>query len=542
MHQRRLAFIFHSLGLATAHLITSPASLPHVTPTAYPGIGIGQDELFGRLPGHQLFKRASIPCDGNSFWCPTGTCFTASGTLYSGLIGCCNVASCAPRTECIPYAPGVTSPCDLNTGGCMYCSNSATPACLTMTNVVGGQWIQYCAAYPSTETISYTPNGGHLVPQSESIPLSAVVTGSLSQASFSAVPGMQVEPSTIITTLPPDRSTTGIPVTATQPPSTTLPGTIYVSNCVSNGCVSTAAQPISARSSLLGGSSPNVNTTVPSGSQTIRTSGTSVGLIAGVVVGALAACALFAAGLFATRWYWLTCFGRSPENKRRNSGVEKPSTEASTPPCTGKAEEGADLRSAGAFHSPDHIPRHAELDGCTGSVSDRRPVDTPAVHGLGIAGIDPRRYAPTNPDPTSAIDGEHSPTDTVPPAGPSEAPGDHPLPASPAVSSLAPLADTPSIGTTPGGLSAVSPVTPSYRPISMPYTPSAYQYEPPSSVPRTAAAKPPSLPQDYSLASLGSSANIYRGLSQHGGAPWAYLSPEEAVGGGWRNEEATEGA
>jgi len=141
MHRRTLALL-HSLGLATAHLITSPASLPHVTPTAYPGIGVGQDELFGRLPGHQLFKRASIPCDGSSFWCPTGTCFTATSSSYSGLIGCCNVASCAPRTECIPYAPGVTSPCDLNTGGCMYCSDSATPACLTMTNVVGGQWIQ----------------------------------------------------------------------------------------------------------------------------------------------------------------------------------------------------------------------------------------------------------------------------------------------------------------------------------------------------------------------------------------------------------------
>ena len=142
MHRRRLAFLLQSLGLATAHLITSPASLPYVTPIAYPGIGVGQDELFGRLPGRQLFKRASIPCDGNSFWCPTGTCFTATGASYSGLIGCCDVASCAPRTECIPYASGTTSPCDVNTGGCMYCSDSAAPACLTMTNVVDGQWIK----------------------------------------------------------------------------------------------------------------------------------------------------------------------------------------------------------------------------------------------------------------------------------------------------------------------------------------------------------------------------------------------------------------
>ncbi|KAK0946027.1 hypothetical protein LTR29_002608 [Friedmanniomyces endolithicus] len=204
--------------------------------------------------------------------------------------------------------------------------------------------------------------------------------------------------------------------------------------------------------------------------------------------------------------------------------MEKPSAEGSTPPGT------------------DHILRHAELDAVTGRVSAPPPVDTAAVHGLGIAGMSPRRYAPTNPDPEPATDEEHSPTDTASPTGLSEAPGDRLLPVSPAVSSLAPLPDTPNISNTPVGLSAVSPVTPSYRHSSTPYTPSAYQFEPPSSVPRTAAAKPPSLPQDYSLASLGSSANIYRGLSQNGGAPWAYLSPEEAVGGGWRNEEATEGA
>lgn len=42
------------------------------------------------------------------------------------------------------------------------------------------------------------------------------------------------------------------------------------------------------------------------------------------------------------------------------------------------------------------------------------------------------------------------------------------------------------------------------------------------------------------MVSLGSTANIYRGLSQHGEAPWAYLSPEEAVRGGWRNGEEEE--
>jgi len=78
-------------------------------------------------------------------------------------------------------------------------------------------------------------------------------------------------------------------------------------------------------------------------------------------------------------------------------------------------------------------------------------------------------------------------------------------------------------------------MTPTYR--YAPYTPLTYGNEPPSSVPRTVSVAPSSLQYDYSAASLGSTANIYRGLSKSGGAPWAYLSPEEAVRGGWRNGE-----
>ncbi|KAK0839933.1 hypothetical protein LTR03_010922 [Friedmanniomyces endolithicus] len=408
-----------------------------------------------------------------------------------------------------------------------------------MTNVVDGQWIQYCAAYPSTQTISYTPSGSYLVSQSGGVSPTHVVTSSLSQASFSAVPGMQVEPSTIITTVQSDQSTAGTVTAATSLASATVSVTTNVSACVSSECVSTAAP---STSNLPDRPSSTTSTNAASTFPNSRPSGTPGGLVAGVVVGVAAACALLAAGFFATRRHWLTCCGRPHGREPRDLQMEKPSAEGSTPPGTGKAEDTPDLRGVGTFHSPDHIPRHAELDGVTGCVSVPPRVDTVPVCGLGIVGINRRRYAPTNPDPTSATDEGHSPTGTAPPAGLSEAPGDHSLPASPAVSSLAPLPDTPSVSNTPGGLSAVSPVTPSYRHISMPYTPSAYQYEPQSSVPRTAAAKPPSLPQDYSLASLGSSANIYRGLSQHGGAPWAYLSPEEAVDGGWRNEEASDEA
>jgi len=398
---------------------------------------------------------------------------------------------------------------------------------------------QYCAAYPSTQTISYTPSGSYLVPQSAGVSPTHVVTSSLSQASFSAVPGMQVEPSTIVTTVQSDQSTSGTVTAASSLASATVPFTTNISACVSNECVSTTAPSIY---SLANRPSSITSTNAASAFPTSRPSGPPGGLVAGVAVGVVAACALLAAGLFATRRHWLTCCGRPHGREHRDLQMEKPSAEGSTPPGTGKTEDTPDLRGVETFHSPDHILRHAELDAVTGRVSAPPPVDTAAVHGLGIAGMSPRRYAPTNPDPEPATDEEHSPTDTASPTGLSEAPGDRLLPVSPAVSSLAPLPDTPNISNTPVGLSAVSPVTPSYRHSSTPYTPSAYQFEPPSSVPRTAAAKPPSLPQDYSSASLGSSANIYRGLSQHGGAPWAYLSPEEAVGGGWRNEEAPDGA
>lgn len=146
-----LLLALQSVVSVTSHLISSPARLPHVEPTAYPGIGVGHDDLFGRLPGHQLFKRKVNYDQSAIFFCPTGTCFTDS----TGLIGCCTVSSCLPRTTCIAYTSSVTSPCDTDLGGCTYCSDPATPACMTITNVEANQWIHYCDVTARTTTLSY---------------------------------------------------------------------------------------------------------------------------------------------------------------------------------------------------------------------------------------------------------------------------------------------------------------------------------------------------------------------------------------------------
>ena len=527
MHRRairRLALLLCGSTPIFGHLITSPASLPHITATAYPNVGVGQDELLGRLPGHQLFKRASIPCDGNSFWCPAGTCFVDLKTPYSGLIGCCSVASCAPRTQCIPYTSSVTSPCDINTGGCLYCSDPEAPACLTMTHVGDHQWIQYCAAYPSTETVDYSTGGSYAMSVWDGDD-GVSTTDTLTQASFSPVPGMQVRPSSV--------------ASSSQVESTTIAAVVTgaTTTSASEDTLSESATATSASTNIL--TAVALSTSTP---QQTKTGGVSGGLIAGVAVGAFAVCGLLVAALWFTRSFLLSCCLPSRKSSSGSIGTEKQgSGSASSPSGTSKASgqtsaEGPTPRMPSAFHSPDHVPMHAELEGRFGSVSAPWPVDTVGVRGLGIAGINQRRYAPTNPDPMSAVDEEHSPTDVGPPTRPgtSEMPGDRPLPASPAVSSV-PSPNTADLSSSPGGIGAVSPITTHTQ---APYTPSAYGYEPPSSVPRTVAAAPPSMPQDYSLVTLGSSANIYRGLSRHETAPWAYLSPEEAVRGGWRNGDA----
>ena len=131
---------------------------------------------------------------------------------------------------------------------------------------------------------------------------------------------------------------------------------------------------------------------------------------------------------------------------------------------------------------------------------------------------------------------------------------DRPLPASPSVSSV-PTPITPFTSNTTSSQPTASTLS------ATPYTPSVYHPEPPTSLPQSRGnalfvqqpaagpTLPPSLPQPYSTVSLGSTAelyrrlnssiNLYRGLSTREGnneqPPWAYLSAEEAMRGGWRN-------
>ncbi|KAK3622094.1 hypothetical protein LTR56_022395 [Elasticomyces elasticus] len=397
-----------------------------------------------------------------------------------------------------------------------------------MSNEVGGKWIQYCAEYASTQTVSYTATGSY--PGSQWYGES-VATSTRGQASFSAVPGMQVRPSPASSspTLSAEDAATES-FTTTETSSSTTFSSELSTPCPAGGCVVTSTSLISLLPAASNDATPHIK------AQNSSSNTTSPGLIAGVAVGAAAVCALIAAALWFTRRRWLPCCGGQRHNKPSNpgSGSEKLSTSNSTPPSTGHTGE---EKISPSFLSPDHITQPVELEGRTGSISAPWPVDTITVRGLGIAGVNQKRYAPTNPDPTSATDeAEHSPIDISPPVGLSEAAGERPLPASPAISG--PASPPTSPVNTPEGGGAVSPLTPAYEhTYTAPYTPSAYTYEPPSSVPRTVAVAPPSLQQEYSLVSLGSSSNIYRGLSQRGGAPWAYLSPEDAVRGGWRNGE-----
>lgn len=534
-----------AIQTTVSHLITSPATLPRARPTAYPGIGVGADDLFGQLPGHQLFRRSVNACDQlDGFRCSTGTCFTDS----TGLIGCCDVASCAPRTICLAYTSGVTSPCDINTGGCTYCSDPATPSCLTITNTVASQWIHYCDTYASTETLGFANSfttGSQANAQVVPTASSSTSSSSLSQ-NFTPQPSMCEQPPCSVS----ESSSTSTTAVATSFPDFTYSAASSATDSGSTDAGGATSTQSGVTATLYAGSNATVTSASDAGSTTDPHSSKSMsrGVVAGIICGAAAAIALVGAALWYTRKHWLTCLypqtydrGASTfhEKQRHDSGnmgkgMLAP-TQANTPASPIK------------HYSPDDFSSQPELEGRQITSASPRPIIDTTVRGLGIGDYSPQRYAPTNPDPLSATD-EGSPTDYIAPLtvrsvrpGVSEAPTDRPLPASPPVSSLAPP-DTPHTNSSsPAGSNGpVSPITPTYYRYT-PYTPSAYGGgdEPPSSVARTVSTAPPSLPQDYSAVSLGSTSNIYRGLSKsHSGrAPWAYLSPENAVSGGWRNEE-----
>lgn len=75
----------------------------------------------------------------------------------------------------------------------------------------------------------------------------------------------------------------------------------------------------------------------------------------------------------------------------------------------------------------------------------------------------------------------------------------------------------------------------------VPYSPSVYTAsgQPPESLAR--GVEVPSMPQQYSVAELdghGKGKNYPSvGRNSDRDTPWRYLSAEEAMGGGWKNEE-----
>ncbi|KAH6977369.1 hypothetical protein BKA56DRAFT_68202 [Ilyonectria sp. MPI-CAGE-AT-0026] len=102
----------------------------------------------------QLLKR-NLDCDGG-FECNRGTCYRGD----DGFVGCCSVSSCAPRTTCIEYTDlDENRDCDHNTGGCVICSSSASPYCVTMTNIIMNEYAMYCDPTPEvtiTLSVSYS--------------------------------------------------------------------------------------------------------------------------------------------------------------------------------------------------------------------------------------------------------------------------------------------------------------------------------------------------------------------------------------------------
>lgn len=163
------------------------------------------------------------------------------------------------------------------------------------------------------------------------------------------------------------------------------------------------------------------------------------------------------------------------------------------------------------------------------------------TQGLVITGLSGgREYTLNNPDPVTASQDSFRCPALRPDA--SEAPNtERPFPASPAVTSVPPAPETlrTNSNSWPSHHSTVSPLT--QRNSGVPYTPSAYTAEPPSSMSRTMNGDSPRLPQECSVVSLGSMAEIYRGSSWYGRrTPWSYLSPEEPVRAGRRHAEKDE--
>ncbi|KAH9826045.1 hypothetical protein Tdes44962_MAKER03828 [Teratosphaeria destructans] len=465
-------------------------------------------------------------------FCPTGTCYTDS----TGLIGCCTVSSCVPRTTCVEYTAGVTSACDPDTGGCLYCSDPASPSCFTFTNTQASQWIQYCNDYASTETVGY-PNTitGSVYQRNDDEPSPSTDSNPASQTSAAvsfktqpcreAIPGATC-PSTTLAEL----TTSIAPETTYSPAGSSSLGSqgLFDTGSASSGSVdttSTSSEESEAASSGFAG-----GPIADSGNSSAIVSG---GEVAGIACGTAACVAVVAFVL-----WWLRrrrrsrpLSGRSGNSSNRSESLRKKSPQQKTglipgtPPRESWPAEVNGTAPRSRPEAPDFPFTPEHFAGC-------QPVSE--VSEPGYETQPQQRYTVMNPDPLSPA----TPVTRMTAPATWSSQGLNESKSSLPISSVGLPATPESKLSTRSPVSPLRPQTPTTR--QTPYASSTYDggNEPPSSVPRMVHGAPPSLPQDYSIVSLGSSADLYRGLSVRGdGARRPYLSPEDALNGGWRNDE-----
>lgn len=461
--------------------LTSTSAQITPRPNEYPDAALGEIE--------QLWKRGTNVCDDQGiFHCPTGTCYE-----YHGSIGCCSVSSCAPRTTCIEHIETlITEPCDRNTGGCLYCNNPAAPHCRTQTNPLNSQYNHYCDTIGGTITVT---------------------TGTFAK------------PTTV--------------ATSTSISTKTM------------AAMETASAAASPGHSL------------------------SYGAIVGTACGVSAAVLLVAAAL----WYIRSRKrGQHEEEQEKHRGAtdEIPASESRDGNEQAPNKDQA-TRQAAAIMAPTSCGDHDTAKQSTDNLGS--PTST-----LAYMPKDGTRYTVTNPDlnpisPTDSSIRDFKPSHTSAVEAPSDRPVMAKRPFIPvSESNITAPSRTNSASQFPSPIAAHTPYTPSQyhpsapnsiakpflQPPSLPqdystatfasdatrvpaglYTPSNYQPGAPGSVARTA---PPNLPQEYSAATLPSDnpdgSPIYRGLRSSSSSafpPYAYLSPEDALAGGWTNDSPPHG-
>ncbi|KAK6006240.1 hypothetical protein QM012_006650 [Aureobasidium pullulans] len=363
-------------------------------------------------------------CDSSSkFYCyQPAACVSGS----DGYIGCCTAigTTCAPRTKCIDYTPGITASCDYVTGGCVYCSEPSLPFCVKAYR--HNNYVYSCGTEPLTTTYADTATES---------PVLAPTDGSAS-------------PSAAITTIVQPTQTSSSGNNEASPSSTSMASS-----------VSSALSPSST--------SKTVNTSSASDPAQNGSMASSRGLIVGVVIGAAAGSVLFLVLAFILWKCW----------KHRRSGLRRSSRGNSN---KAKYSLGSGEDSIAEHPSSQHDVAHellnpkgpAELE----EQSHRSTDDTPGFNNAHDGTQDVQHSVHNvNAQP-------YSPEDI---RGAAEVPTNTPLWSSPSIAMTSPTPSNSSLWTTPG---MGTPKAPSQYVAYTPYTPSSVYSasgQPPSSLPQS---------------------------------------------------------